>query len=1002
MPPSRGSSRLCSARTVLVVAIAVAAVVSAATSCGGGEWRCGGEDGGGKCISLNKFCDGIEHCEDGSDEPLGCTNCNRTFFGETNVKYPLRVTGPFQRYLPFVCKIAFVAAGKEFGDFVELTFLSFQIGRLELTRNQTSVCQKGHLKISEWPEDSKDWDDDSPFSLRPPIRYASIYQRPPMDDTSSRTIPHFGEFCGSMIERSVTFFSQTNNVSVTAVVPSRASIPSTSFGLYLTYRFLKRRPLDSGPASFLGNHISGTYCDKEFTDCHGNRRCRIRTPNFPGFYPRNITCNYYIRQPKAPEGYTARIILSQPNDYKISVPTGRPTSTTSSNFLLSTDCISGDSVRIFDGPSVRSPQLLEFCGAGALPEVVSSGNEMLVQINSAPYQLLSNSRVEIEISIRFEMVHSESLEDDGRCSYTLEGTRRRYGLLHSPRHTMPPNANCTYRLIGASRHDRIWLYFVSFFVLVEKQAPAASSENACAVSKLEIYDFGATHGNATGSGSLIPEPTHLFCGENGPKLCAHAADYPPRYLPPRPCEIPDESYLSTGSEVVIRHRFLSFASELLTSSTSSFTARYEFVDTNQQGTPIDHSECDRRLDSRLSRKGVISNPRNVFLYGRGGRRNITCMFHFVGLPSERVRIKLRKARLKSSGTYCRTHFDAVLQRHGCRMLPGQQQLPAWALLGASEYWSGYSSAIGCVCDVVIDRDQQPLVLESLVSNVKLNFEVVGMSHLEDFDDYFFEAEYEFVNDTTCESGLRRQTGLSGDGVFSFRLPTKTFFYEVPSSSKIIRCRWQIEASPHKHLYLKFRGLNASVMEECHFGSRLLVYLDPRAKPVANACVDSDRPNLRGDETEVFDIFSNTWYNESHDGFQRPDRDRLFIEMIAPLQSASFTMNWLEVTRPFVRTQSGQTLRNVDCLFECPEIGACIDPELWCDGTLHCPSGFDESPEHCRHFPVAYVACAAGGVLVCLVFVVWFTIRRHRMRKLLKKKEIKKLPQDDFCVESPIG
>ncbi|GIY90365.1 uncharacterized protein CEXT_421131 [Caerostris extrusa] len=97
-----------------------------------GEWRCGEE----RCISLNKFCDGIENCEDGSDEPLGCTNCNRTFYGEANVKYPLRVTGPFQRYLPFVCKITFVAAGKEFGDFVELTFLSFQIGRLELTRRK--------------------------------------------------------------------------------------------------------------------------------------------------------------------------------------------------------------------------------------------------------------------------------------------------------------------------------------------------------------------------------------------------------------------------------------------------------------------------------------------------------------------------------------------------------------------------------------------------------------------------------------------------------------------------------------------------------------------------------------------------------------------------------------------------------------------------------------------------------------------------------------------------
>ncbi|XP_035233171.1 uncharacterized protein LOC118204984, partial [Stegodyphus dumicola] len=470
-------------------------------------------------------------------------------------------------------------------------------------------------------------------------------------------------------------------------------------------------------------------------------------------------------------------------------------------------------------------------------------------------------------------------------------------------------------------------------------------------------------------------------------------------------KVEGESYLSTGSEMIIRHRFLSVTSELLTSSTSSFTARYEFVDMNQQGAPIDHSECDRRIDSRIAKQGFITNPRNVFLYGRGGRRNITCMFHFVGLPSERVKITLKKARLKNNGTTCRLYFDSVQQRHGCKMMSNQQSFqvpPGWALIVAAEYWAGYSFPVGCICDSVLEGDQQPIIFESLISNVKLKFEVVGMSHLEDFEDYFFEADYEFINYTTCDSGLRRQMGPSGDGVLSFRVTSKSFFSEVPSSSGPIRCRWQIEASPHKHLYLKFKGFNASAVEECRFGSRLLVYLDPRAKPVANACVDNDRPPQRPDEIEEFDIFSHTWYNESGDSFNGQERDRLFIEMVAPPQAASFVIHWLEVTRPFVRTQSGQTLRNVDCLFECPEIGACIDPELWCDGTLHCPSGFDESPEHCRYFPVTYVSCIGAGLLVCLLIFTWFTIRQRRSRKLLKKKEIRQLPQDDFCLESPLG
>ncbi|GFY52933.1 uncharacterized protein TNIN_208581 [Trichonephila inaurata madagascariensis] len=167
--------------------------------------------------------------------------------------------------------------------------------------NQTSVCQKGYLKISEWSDSSSDWDDDTPLPVHSPGRYSSVFPRV-LEESATRSAPNFGEFCGSMIERSVTFFSQGSNVSVMAVVPSRASIPSTSFSLYLTYRFLKRRPsMESGQISFLGNPVPGTFCDREFLDCHTNRRCRIRTPNFPGFYPRNVTCHFYIRHPKAPE-----------------------------------------------------------------------------------------------------------------------------------------------------------------------------------------------------------------------------------------------------------------------------------------------------------------------------------------------------------------------------------------------------------------------------------------------------------------------------------------------------------------------------------------------------------------------------------------------------------------------------------------------------------------------------------------------------------------------------
>ena len=76
-------------------------------------------------------------------------DCNRTFYAEANVKSPLRMSTPYQRPLPFVCSMTFVAAGGEYGDLVQLTFLSFQIGALEMDKYVfmlQKTTQTAHLK----------------------------------------------------------------------------------------------------------------------------------------------------------------------------------------------------------------------------------------------------------------------------------------------------------------------------------------------------------------------------------------------------------------------------------------------------------------------------------------------------------------------------------------------------------------------------------------------------------------------------------------------------------------------------------------------------------------------------------------------------------------------------------------------------------------------------------------------------------------------------------------
>lgn len=46
---------------------------------------------------------------------------------------------------------------------------------------------------------------------------------------------------------------------------------------------------------YVGTLISGTHCSRIFSDCD-KKACRLQSPNYPGVYPRNLTCYYAIRQ----------------------------------------------------------------------------------------------------------------------------------------------------------------------------------------------------------------------------------------------------------------------------------------------------------------------------------------------------------------------------------------------------------------------------------------------------------------------------------------------------------------------------------------------------------------------------------------------------------------------------------------------------------------------------------------------------------------------------------
>lgn len=72
----------------------------------------------------------------------------------------------------------------------------------------------------------------------------------------------------------------------------------------------------------MGDLMEGTYCSRIFSNCD-KKRCVLQSPNYPGLYPRNLTCYYAIRQHSIPYGHQALISITQPYSRLVSIKTDR-------------------------------------------------------------------------------------------------------------------------------------------------------------------------------------------------------------------------------------------------------------------------------------------------------------------------------------------------------------------------------------------------------------------------------------------------------------------------------------------------------------------------------------------------------------------------------------------------------------------------------------------------------------------------------------------------------
>jgi hypothetical protein len=79
----------------------------------------------------------------------------------------------------------------------------------------------------------------------------------------------------------------------------------------------------------------------------------------------------------------------------------------------------------------------------------------------------------------------------------------------------------------------------------------------------------------------------------------------------------------------------------------TFSLNYEFVDTELGGDLLnfnEHDDEEKKLEVEYAlcsrtfknRRGEFRSPRNIFLHGRGGAKNLSCLYRFEANAGETV------------------------------------------------------------------------------------------------------------------------------------------------------------------------------------------------------------------------------------------------------------------------------------------------------------------------------------------------------------------------------
>lgn len=745
------------------------------------------------------------------------------------------------------------------------------------------------------------------------------------------------------------YYSEAGTVTLTLRIPYSGLYTTLPFAFVLRFKFLDNRHASvrlgtADDPKERGELVPGTHCSRNFYECY-RKKCSLQSPNYPGIYPRNVTCRYTVRQKIVPKCKYAMVSLSQKRG--AGQPAAKSSKSQKSNgtaiIRVNDMCSEHEDRLVFhDGPSESDRVLLKFCGGPVLPRVVASGPTMLVVFKSwehnSPATFSSPSPVSrlrsFELDLRIAFVDSDSLDyaKGPTCEFVINASattsKSRRGVLVNPQHAIPPNSTCTYKFQGQSGDDRVWMYFENYG---HRSTSNFLTFKPCP-TRLRIWD-GA--GTLLGDHCDTPRLCEHITASSSSSTAASAAANATRSK--RPCTS-DESYLSKSSSVILQvHSVLGTVLEPF-----SFKLHYEFVDSSAYDHENDGGTC--AIAYKVRESMYVTEPRNVFLYGRGGAKSLDCVYRLETEPGYRMQMVVKNASFGSRE--CAPMVKTVTGKYSCPDDDGPK------LTVSEVFWHAVRIERGCFCqnftEAAMTGAQQLVTFDLSSDTVEIRYRIPGFDVTEDFTNAFFNVHVRVVRSPPCP---RKQwiRGSGGEIELAYPLEARDDLYchDKP---------WLLEAHPEHSMFVQtwghFLPLNTSVAP-CKTKNRILLYALRPVRLIGHVCpTAAPRDNRRN----VY-MFSDEWTNFVPVDRQNPS---FMVEFVAQ-ESGSMAFKWLEVSKPTAGKQQqhvtdailwspqqhNRSTNRFGCAYGCPELNACISATLWCDGHRNCPSGVDEADLNCQ-------------------------------------------------------